>query len=665
MTIDFKNIDQWLFNYYEGNLSPSEVKQLEAFLKKNPELYEDAHAWKDSFVEDAVPAFNPSFLIKEIDTKAERKRFAFAALALLLIGSFSALYLASINNSTTTTSENKNSSEKNFTTNNSKGNSSNVKNIGSSNTVKAINSANHSNANHNGVMAQPSVANYTSTSALVNNNRVNTIPNHVNTHATNLSNTHVNNTLNNNSSSINVTNLSQTTYSGANNTNTGIYLVTQNNNTTIQPNTNLASTNPFEATIQHSNTVELPINEVPVYNQVNTGNFVEQPIVVNEIVESSSESVENINLTVGENDEKSLSSTLNNGQINSGLNPDALNTKTDDKTKTSEIISKDKRNIEMENGIRFGNLRNVSLLQGINNEFESNASFIPQLYRTDGYVGGNYRMLSNSGSTYSSNFIAGYSSTIRKYRTTFNGYTHYKNTDAYKNIGVGLQAAMNLKLDRFNSLIPSISATIDQFKFDERFNTSFNNLNTPIIPASYKSYFGTELTGKQLTQNFVNATHFNLSLGMVYHHKKYYVGASFNGLLQPKFKYTTESSTKQQLAANPATVNLVAGTDFISKKYPEFSVSPQVIVEVHNMEPVITGGTVLKYKTLSAGAGVSTKGAINTYVGFNHRAIGFQYRFMFDKVDSYYGNLTGHYLTTHINIKGLSKKKKAILDDDK
>jgi hypothetical protein len=165
--------------------------------------------------------------------------------------------------------------------------------------------------------------------------------------------------------------------------------------------------------------------------------------------------------------------------------------------------------------------------------------------------------------------------------------------------------------------------------------------------------------------SFKNASHFNVNTGLLYHHKKYYVGISFNGLVQPKFRYVSENSLHEQAVTNNASVSVMAGTDFISKKYPELSLSPQVIMEIRNMEPIVTGGSLVRYKGWSAGAGFSSKGALNTFFGYSHRVIGFQYRFVYDKLDTQYGTLTGHYLTTHINIKGLAKKQKAILDDDK
>ena len=85
----FSNIDMWLFELAEGNLSPEQVEQLELFLLNHPELDVDRDVWEMAKVEKQEIAYpNASSL--------ERKRrpvavFAVAGLLLLLIGSGSFL----------------------------------------------------------------------------------------------------------------------------------------------------------------------------------------------------------------------------------------------------------------------------------------------------------------------------------------------------------------------------------------------------------------------------------------------------------------------------------------------------------------------------------------------------------------------------------------------
>jgi hypothetical protein len=55
----FDNIDKWLFEYTEGNLSSQQVDQLKQFLLHNPELEMDLDAWESARVE-AVPVVFPN-----------------------------------------------------------------------------------------------------------------------------------------------------------------------------------------------------------------------------------------------------------------------------------------------------------------------------------------------------------------------------------------------------------------------------------------------------------------------------------------------------------------------------------------------------------------------------------------------------------------------------
>lgn len=54
----FENIDKWLFEFVEGNLSPTQVTQLETFLLNNPEFEADLDAWRFAKV-DATPVTYP------------------------------------------------------------------------------------------------------------------------------------------------------------------------------------------------------------------------------------------------------------------------------------------------------------------------------------------------------------------------------------------------------------------------------------------------------------------------------------------------------------------------------------------------------------------------------------------------------------------------------
>ena len=47
----FSNIDRWLFELMEGNLSPEQIAQLESFLMQHPELDVDKDVWAQAKVD--------------------------------------------------------------------------------------------------------------------------------------------------------------------------------------------------------------------------------------------------------------------------------------------------------------------------------------------------------------------------------------------------------------------------------------------------------------------------------------------------------------------------------------------------------------------------------------------------------------------------------------
>ncbi len=83
----FSNIDLWLFELEEGNLSPAQVQQLEMFLLKHPELDVDKDVWKMTKVSSNKEIVFPNTenLIKE----REIGWFYFASIASLFLLLFS------------------------------------------------------------------------------------------------------------------------------------------------------------------------------------------------------------------------------------------------------------------------------------------------------------------------------------------------------------------------------------------------------------------------------------------------------------------------------------------------------------------------------------------------------------------------------------------------
>lgn len=92
-----ENIDKWLFDWKEGNLSPSQKEELNAFLINNPEFQADKSAWSSAFVNPMPKASYPnkSSLIKK--RKPVYPYVAAAASLLLLIGTTVTFYVSKSN----------------------------------------------------------------------------------------------------------------------------------------------------------------------------------------------------------------------------------------------------------------------------------------------------------------------------------------------------------------------------------------------------------------------------------------------------------------------------------------------------------------------------------------------------------------------------------------
>lgn len=61
----FENIDQWFFEFVEGNLSPAQQNQLMEFISQHPELMEELKTWQQAnYQAPTQPEFNSAILLK-------------------------------------------------------------------------------------------------------------------------------------------------------------------------------------------------------------------------------------------------------------------------------------------------------------------------------------------------------------------------------------------------------------------------------------------------------------------------------------------------------------------------------------------------------------------------------------------------------------------------
>lgn len=652
MSINSNNIDKWLFDYYEGNLSPSDIRKLEQFLQKNPDYYEDAEAWKDSFVEESMPAFDTTALLKDIQP-ANRKKLSYAALLLLLIGASASVYYLSPSNNTSSTIAKKAVKTMPYVNDQRMSDYRALSQLTDENAVVTENNNGSAAGNTTNLVNNQPAANNGLTASRANvvaagNHPINFQPTgNQNTvialNAANVPNANPNNPVNNSPllavQPVNAEN------NQANSTHNG-----SATNVAIHPN----GVSPSNIDLIHEITGQA-INEIQetLYNNEAGQSLTEEiNLTLGEPVAENKNNPENVN----NKDLKEKTNSVENKT--SGLGPDEIlaNAKKEDTKKPIESEDIKKSRTQSDNGLKFTNLRQVTLLNTLT-EFDNNASFISQQYGVDGYVGLRFTQTGNKEQGVGQ--LAGVSQYFRKLKTTVNFALHNDKDGLIKNVGGVLQVATQFKIDRYQSIIPSLSVNMDQYSFDNS-GYFYTNLNPD---PNIVSYAADMLTGNEDYHPYVNTTKMNVGAGMLYHHKKFFVSLAANGLLQPKFTYENINGSGKY--KNPTTVNMVAGTDFVSKNRPELSLSPQFSINVRGLEANFAAGAVVKYNTWGAGAGISSTGAVNVYGGYTHRTFSLQYRFMYDKMDSPFKYINGHYITTHFNLKSLVKKQKPILDSEK
>ncbi len=607
MTIHRGNIDEWLFNHFEGNLSAAETRQLQSFIKNNLEFADDLQAWNNSFVEESVPSFNSSLLIKDLGQLQKRnRRVAAAMLALLLIGSTSAYFM--------------------FETNN-------VSVVAQSTSLMPT--------------TKLKASNEFGTNA---NNKSNVFPEKINSASFNSGTSALNN------------------YTTA----VTFNVIANNNNNLNLKSNDLINTVDQNPKVLISNNIEINLNSLS--RNENSNNFAKSfsPSYLNEMISgnsSSNFSSEEMELAYipGEEKNDKIGPVWNQYGRPHDLNPDELlKNKNEIKEKSNDVATTDKKfSYNPEKGMRFTNLKNIIVIQPLSFDFENNSSLISQHYAVDGYSGysNNY---STGNKVSSQTFTIGGSQYFRKINTTIDIRGNYNKSQFVNRSGVSVTGAMKIKLDRRQSIVPSIGFTYDQYNFlgtsnwASAGNNGGVNINNSI---SYYDFQIQKITGSSVMRQYQSAGKINLNTGILYHNQRFYASLGVNGLLFPTFTYI-ENDRKRSVANYP-TLNFMAGTDLISKRHLELSFSPQISINIRNIDPIVYGGGNTRYRGYIIGGAIGSDGSITAVAGINKRNITLQYRIMFDKTDELYGNIAGNYISAHFNLRGLIKKQKAILDDEK
>lgn len=91
--ISHHNIEEWLFNYAEGNLNDNEIIQLKSFIKAHPQYAEEMEFWQQTKIHESIPEFNNDALHAIASTRLAGSKRTTALLYLLgIIGLASFLY---------------------------------------------------------------------------------------------------------------------------------------------------------------------------------------------------------------------------------------------------------------------------------------------------------------------------------------------------------------------------------------------------------------------------------------------------------------------------------------------------------------------------------------------------------------------------------------------
>ena len=85
MIVNHNNIQRWIFDYFEGNLSLHEQIELREFIKRNPEYKDDFEDWENvRLTEDTVPIYANAEALMVKESMLSRKVWAIAGVLILL-----------------------------------------------------------------------------------------------------------------------------------------------------------------------------------------------------------------------------------------------------------------------------------------------------------------------------------------------------------------------------------------------------------------------------------------------------------------------------------------------------------------------------------------------------------------------------------------------------
>ena len=600
------NLDKWLFNLNEGNLSSSEKRELDSFLTQHSEYNVDADAWKLSKVKERLV---PIVFESELNAIAggssiyAYRKWAVAATLLLLLGG-SAFYIFF-------GSDDSSASISDFTS------KLNNKNLLNDNTDTYSTNNSSSAQKENEIVSN----NNLSASVSVNGNNVNNTLNNSNNNS-NITNQNSVVLLNNNSNQNN----------GNANFNNGNSLVnneskTHQNKTRQQVSIDIKN----EFTIKIEKSFEL-VNET---NENKLNIDLNNEIIIPE-EKFIADSEKKVKLTLKENIDVIVVSENKNIADNS-------------KRRRSDRY-------KLDPNPTFTNLRDPNLLMTNNHLIDQYSAFSGGMVSSR--FAANYRNTWTGNSEVNSqSMIASYDQLIRKLKTGIGFTGSYNNYGGgmFTTIGAALTISPKFKLGRGASIEPAVTFSYAQ---------KSSNTNATAMGTFIEDQRGNVL---QLYRNGVrpeatSAFMPDMKIGALFQNKKFWVATSVNHLLSPRETlYTTESN----MYKNEVEFKATFGTDYLHRPESGNVFSPQITFFHHDEYTEMWVGMNTRFKQFSVGASFSQFQDYLATVGFQTPS--FKVFYQYDKTRSLLLNekIGSHEIGLRFALNGNNRNAKSILNNER
>jgi len=600
--ITHDNLDKWLFNLNEGNLSSSEKRELDSFLSQHPEYNVDADAWKEAEItENLVPYQFEAELhaIAGNSTFYAYRKWAVAASLLLLLGGSAFYYFFNFEDSNTTeNSTSKLNSTKNYFNDHT--------NTHSANHTNNKGKINYSNSNSENINSNSSENNYSE------NNYSENTKNGINLNK----NGNTNSALGNGQKNQNIAELTST-----NNSNT------KNNST--------------QNKIRQQVSINIK-NEIHIKTEKTTEYLTESLNIVNNNEEILIQDQEFIK----KSEEKAKL------QVKENINPLVIS---DNKT-NSNSDKRRKDRYKLDPNPSFTNLRDPQLLMTNNHLIDQYAGF------SGGMVSS--RFSTNYRNTWTGNeninsqtMLVSYDKLLRKLKTGIGFTALYNNYGGgmYTTMGAALSISPKFKLGRGTSIEPAVTFSYAQknananraipgtFIEDQRGNVLQIHRNG-IVPTASSAYMP------------------DLKIGAVLQTKKFWVATSIDHLLMPKeVLYTTESNLYKNEIEFKATV----GTDYLHRPESGNVVSPQMSFYYHDGYTEMWVGTNVRLKQFSMGASISQFQDYLATIGFQTPSFKMFYQFDMTRSLLMNEKFASHEIGLRFALNGNNRNSKSILNNER